>query len=226
MQKHLLTSALFAGVAAGLLAALLQFAFVIPVIQEAELYETGARVHFTDGAAQSVRGAPELGADYRRDALTAAFDVVTYTAYGLILAGLMWLSVSKGAKLTPKLGLIWGLAGFVTVQLAPAFGLPPELPGAIAADLVQRQIWWTATVLATGAGVGLIAFGKKLLPFAGVVLIALPHVIGAPQSDGYFGVAPPELAAHFVTLSLGTTAIGWGVLGLLVAYFLTRKTEA
>ncbi len=226
MQKHLLTSALFAGVAAGLLAALLQFAFVVPAIQEAELYETGARVHFTDGAAQSLRAAPPLAPDLMRHVMTAAFDMVTFTAFGLILAGLMWLAVTKGIKLTPKRGLIWGIAGFIAVQLAPALGLPPELPGAGAADLFQRQLWWTGTVIATGTGLGLIAFGQKFWPWAGVALIALPHVIGAPQPGDYFGTAPPELAAHFVALSLGTTAIGWAVLGLLLAYFLTRKTEA
>ena len=61
MAKNLFVSAICAGIAAGLLASALQFTFVIPVLLEGELYETGARVHFgTDGSPQSDRGAPTL----------------------------------------------------------------------------------------------------------------------------------------------------------------------
>jgi predicted cobalt transporter CbtA len=35
-------------------------------------------------------------------------------------------------------------------------------------------------------------------------------------------VAPPELAAEFATLSLGTSAAGWAVLGYVVAEVLRR----
>ncbi len=53
MLKSLLASALFAGLIAGLFAAGLQQAFLVPLITEAELYETGAVIHFgtqIDGA--------------------------------------------------------------------------------------------------------------------------------------------------------------------------------
>lgn len=225
MTKNLLTSALIAGLAAGILAALLQFTFVVPSLLEGELYETGARVHFADGVAQSERAAPALGDNLSRHLMTVAFDVVTYVGYGLILAGLMSLSVLRGTALTPRTGLIWGLSGFIAVQLAPAIGLPPELPGTVGADLVARQIWWFATVIATAGGLGLITFGRGLLPMAGVALIAAPQLIGAPQLQTYYGVAPPELAAHFATLSLGTAAAGWAVLGYLTALLLTRSQE-
>ncbi|MFP3548422.1 CbtA family protein, partial [Rhizobium sp. SIMBA_035] len=46
MLTRILTSALFAGAAAGLIVALLQLFFVQPVLLHAELYETGALVHF------------------------------------------------------------------------------------------------------------------------------------------------------------------------------------
>ncbi|MEI2612914.1 MAG: CbtA family protein [Candidatus Promineifilaceae bacterium] len=45
-------------------------------------------------------------------------------------------------------------------QLAPAFGLPPELPGMAAADLGARQVWWCGTALATGVGI----FGHRQVP--------------------------------------------------------------
>ena len=57
--------------------------------------------------------------------------------------------------------MFWGFAGFAVFTLAPGLGLPPELPAMPAADLGDRQIWWTATVLATAVGLALIAFRGK-----------------------------------------------------------------
>lgn len=226
MTRHLLTSALFAGLLTGLIAASLQFVFVIPLILEGELYEAGARIHFPiDGSPQSQAGAPGLGTDWYRHLMTVTFDVVTYTGYALILVALMALANRAGHKVTPRQGLVWGLAGFIAVQLAPAIGLPPELPGTIAAEVAPRQIWWASTILSTAAGLGLIAFGRGLLPaLAGIALILAPQIIGAPHLDTYFGVAPPELASQFVTLSLGVAAAGWALLGFFTAWFFTRET--
>jgi predicted cobalt transporter CbtA len=66
----------------------------------------------------------------------------------------------------------------------------------------------------------LIAFGHSYLPLAGVVLMVIPHLLGAPHLDTFFGVAPPELAAEFATLSLGAAAAGWVLLGCAVAAIL------
>ena len=51
------------------------------------------------------------------------------------------------------------------------------------------------------------------LQIGGVVLIALPHIFGAPHPHEYVSTAPAELAGHFVATSLAVTAIFWGVLG-------------
>lgn len=223
MTKNLLTSAVFAGLAAGLIAAALQFVFVIPALLEGELYETGARVHFgTDGIPESDRGAPGLGGEWARHSMTVAFNVITYTGYGLLLAAMISFAALKGIATTPKQGLIWGICGFVAVQLAPAIGLPPELPGTPAAEIGPRQFWWIMTILSTAIGLALIAFGKRFVPLAGVIAILIPQLMGAPHLDTYFGVAPPELSAEFVTLSLGTAAAGWATLGFFVAYFLAK----
>ena len=151
-----------------------------------------------------------------------AFNIVTYTGYGLLLAALISFAALKGITTSAQQGLIWGLCGFIAVQLAPAIGLPPELPGTIAAEVGQRQLWWISTILASATGLGLIAFGRSYLPLAGVILIAIPQLLGAPHLDMFFGVAPPELAAEFATLSLGAAAAGWVMLGYVVAATLTR----
>ncbi len=220
----MLTSALFAGVATGLLATLLQFAFVIPLLLEGELYETGARIHFAaDGSPQSDAGAPGLGYEWGRHLMTLTFNVITFTAYALILAALFGFARLRGVEVTARRGVVWGLAGFVAVQFAPALGLPPELPGTITPEVGPRQVWWSLTILATAAALGLFAFTRGIVPvLAGVVLILAPHVIGAPHLDTYYGIAPPELAASFATRSLGAAAAAWVLLGVFTACFWTR----
>ncbi|WP_372887495.1 CbtA family protein, partial [Shimia sp.] len=143
MTKNLLSSAVFAGLIAGLIAALLQFVFVIPLLLEGELYETGARVHFAvEGTTQSVKGAPPLGDEWGRHLMTVAFNIVSYAGYGLLLVAAMGFARDRfGAALNAKTGLVWGMCGFIAVQLAPAMGLPPELPGTPAAELGPRQAW-------------------------------------------------------------------------------------
>ncbi|MEP2531097.1 CbtA family protein [Shimia sp.] len=225
MTKNLLSSAVFAGLIAGLIAALLQFVFVIPLLLEGELYESGTRVHFlVDGMTQSEKGTPGLGGEWSRHAMTVAFNVVTYTGYGLLLVAAMGFARDRtGLAVSAKNGLIWGLCGFIAVQLAPAAGLPPELPGTPAAELAPRQVWWIATILATAAGLALIAFGRGLPAHAaGLALILIPHLVGAPHLDTYFGIAPPELSAEFATISMGVAIVGWCLLGYFAGFFLQR----
>ena len=242
MIQRMVASAVFAGFAAGLIAAALQFVFVEPLLLRAELYETGRLVH--------VSGAPELhgpraneatetgvvgpatGAaagqdqdvaepfDAKRTALTVLFMALTYVGYALLLVAFYGFAESRGARITPRAGLLWGLAGFVALMLAPAAGLAPELPGMTAADLAPRQIWWVATAIATAAGLWLIAFGKTPVVWAAAAaLILAPHLIGAPHPAQVFGAVPPELAAAFVGRTLAVGMAGWVLLGLLLARF-------
>ncbi len=223
MVRHHMFSAALAGAIAGLLAAAIQLAFVVPTLLEGELFESGERLHFVlEGTPQSERGAPDLGDDLTRHGMTVAFSLVTYLGYGLILAGAMVLAERYGFAITARAGLVWGVAGFIAVQLAPAIGLPPELPGTPATEIGPRQAWWLLTVAVSAIGLALIAFGRGFVPLAGVVLLLLPHLIGAPHLDTYWGFAPPELSAHFVTLSLGAALAGWALLGFLCGWFLER----
>ena len=82
MLKLLLASALFAGLIAGLFAAGLQQVFVVPLIAEAELYETGTLVHFgaADGAVQATPAAvPDEGGEgsFVRALLTVLMTVLS-----------------------------------------------------------------------------------------------------------------------------------------------------
>lgn len=234
MFQKLVTGALIAGCAAGLIAALLHFWFVQDLILTGEQYESGALTHFAaggdtamahgaaaDGAAathdhDSHEHGQEHGEDAgaMRDVLTVAFTVLIYVAYGFILMAGFGAASAAGKRIGPVQGLLWGLGGYAVFQLAPAMGLAPELPGSVAADLGARQVWWWATAVLTAGGLLALGYGRKPWVFvlAGAAL-ALPHVVGAPVLDAYYGVAPPELAAMFTARVLGVGLVAWAVLG-------------
>ncbi len=245
MMQRMVTGALIAGFAAGLFAALLHFAFVQKSILLGEQYETGALTHFENGVqpeeaahdhsdpAQHVDGealahddhADGEGSDFSRNAWTVLFTSVVYVSYGLILVAGFAVAEHFGKQITAREGLLWGIAGFAAFQLMPAMGLAPELPGTIAGELHFRQIWWWGTVGATATGLALMGYGKGVVPVAiGLALLAAPHVIGAPEAEQYWGVAPPELAATFAARVLGVGLVVWALLGWLAGYFWSDKT--
>ncbi len=224
MLTRIITTALFAGFIAGILAAILQFLLVQPLLLHAELFEGGDLTHFGASGAGTTAHAPWPGIDPMRDMLSVVFTALIYTGYAFLLVAAVAFAADRGHDITPRTGLIWGVAGFVAVQLAPAMGLPPELPGAGAADVAPRQVWWFGTLFATGLGLWLIAFGQSAVSWIiGAAALAVPHIIGAPQPDLLVGPVPPEIAAHFAARALGTGLVAWVILGGLVGYFWNKE---
>jgi cobalt transporter subunit CbtA len=223
----MLTSGLIAGCLAGLLAALLHFALIQPLLLTGERYETGELVHFGGVAAGEASGehaevsehgdTAEPGA-LQRNGMTILFTALIYGSYGLVLAAAFGVAVHFGREIRLRDGILWGLAGYAAFQLSPAMGLAPELPGTQAADLALRQAWWLGTVAATALGLAVLAYGRGWGAIAAaVVLLALPHVIGAPVPENYSGVAPAELGAEFAARVLGVGLVTWAVMGWLAA---------
>ncbi len=254
MLGRIVTSAVFAGFLAGLIAALLQLALVQPVLLQAEEFESGARTLAVAGAApvaapdhhhaaaagndpavaqghDHAAAHGDTGDAWRvggfapvRDGLSVLFSVVIYTGYAFLVIAAMALATDRGAEVTARRGLLWGLAGFVAFQLAPAIGLPPEVPGSVAADLGARQIWWLATVVCSGLGLGMLAFGRDWTLWGlAIGLLAAPHVVGAPEAEGFAGVVPAELAGLFAARALGVGMAAWAVLGLACGHFWQRE---
>lgn len=223
MFTRLLTSALFAGAASGLIAALLQLWFVQPVLLHAELYETGALLHF--GAESNIAAVQDVsGFDPLRDGLSIVFTMLVYSGYAMVLLALMALAEERGAIITGRTGLIWGIAGFVAVHFAPGFSLAPEVPGVAAADVTARQIWWFATVAMAVVAMGLIGFGKGFAAWAGAaVLLLAPHVYGAPQPEVFTGPVPTEIGALFAARALGVGLAAWVLLGAFSGFIWSRN---
>lgn len=225
MLKTLLASALFAGLIAGLFAAGLQQVFLVPLIAEAELYETGALIHFGGAEAGPAAAAAEI--DLTRTLLTVLMTVLTTCGFGLILvAGFALAERLHLTRIDLRTGLLFGLAAFTSTQLLPSMGLSPELPGMGAGELGQRQLWWLFTVAGTLAGISLIVWGNASTKIIGVVMIAAPYLIGAPHPEVFEGVVPPELAALFTARVLAVGGLTWAVLGALAGHFWSRETAS
>ena len=216
---RILLPAAIAGVIAGAFLTGLQYIEVIPLIYEAETFEAGeaAGHSHTPGADESEPWEPDDGLE--RAGVTLLANIVAAIGFGLLLSVSFALLSAKGRSVVWRGGLLWGLAGFGIFNLAPALGLPPELPGSEAAALEGRQGWWILTVVLSALGLGLIAFARPAyVRVLGVVPIIVPHVIGAPAPEHHGGLAPADMAERFIYASLVTNALFWLALGALTAF--------
>ena len=233
MIGRLVLAALIAGMAAGFIYGGVQHVQTTPLILAAEVYETApAHDHgaaAVDPAAPAETAAPAheheeeewAPADgWQRTLSTTISSMITGAGFALLLAG---VSLLTGLPITPKNGLIWGICGFLAATVAPGAGLAPELPGMPTADLVLRQVWWVATIAATGAAIFLIATRRELIWLAAaVVLIALPHIIGAPQPLTHETAVPAGLAASFAANTIAASAVLWSLIGLFLGLALQK----
>ncbi|RWN52296.1 CbtA family protein [Mesorhizobium sp.] len=239
--RNVVFIAAIAGLVAGVVLACMQAYATVPLILKAEVYEQagGGQTH-DHGLAPAAAGSNAMSSAVPAEAATAeeegwapadgferfAFNVVANVVTGIGFA-LILVAASEFAGGIGKWrqGMFWGLAGFAVFTLAPNLGLPPELPAMPPADLAQRQIWWTATVVATAAGLGLLAFRKSLpLAILAVALIVAPHIVGAPQPDSFESPIPEGLHHQFVVAVTLTNLVFWLVLGAVVGLVRGRLT--
>jgi cobalt transporter subunit CbtA len=202
--RTVLLPGLIGGTVAGLIASLLHQLFLVPLILHAEAIELGGAQHLQHGIDRM------LG--------TMLFDCLGAIGFALLLAAaLVYRPPSSW-----KQGLMWGIAGFATFSLAPALGLPPQLPGAEGAPLLARQLWWLGCALSTGVGLAAYAFARApILRVLGIALIVVPHVIGAP-AGGILAVSNQRSARDFALTSLAIAFVMWTLIGVLTAASMRR----
>lgn len=243
MLRTILLSASVAGLLAAIALTLLQTVWITPLIFAAETYENStpaAHVTTTTNAEMQESGAAphehehadehthnhhgdawQPAAGFERTFFTLISNVVMGVAYALMLAGMytLWRQPRGIAQ-----GMLFGLAGFAVFFAAPGFGLPPELPGTAAADLGQRQIWWIGTAASTAVALTLL-FAQNLLStrkrwllrVLGLVILVIPHIVGAPHPVVAASLAPAELQNHFRVATTVGNVIFWLLLGAISA---------
>ena len=224
--RTIVFAAALAGLLAGILVTVVQHFGTVPLILQAEVYETAAEAtaapamagHDHEHGDEHEAWTPQNGFD--RTAFTAAANIVTGIGFALLLvAGY----AMRGRAIGWREGLLWGMAGFAVFMLAPSLGLPPELPGMPAAPLGPRQIWWVLTAAATASGLALLAFRPApAWAIVAVILLVLPHVVGAPQPTEGEMLVPETLAHSFIVAVTVTSFLFWIALGVLSAVFFER----
>jgi cobalt transporter subunit CbtA len=247
--RSIVFTAAAAGLVVGIASTGLQHLGTLPLIQKAEVFERQAAKaeapstppatveaaqpghSHADSGAHAAAGHAEAGHDhgaaawepadgFERNAYTALFNIVEWIGFGLLLAGALVLA---GRPTGWREGVFWGLGGFVAFSLAPGLGLPPELPGTPAAALEARQLWWIGTAAATAGGLALLALNRTVFgAVLGLLLIAAPHLVGAPRLAVVETSIPEVMAHRFVVTVLLTTLASWVLLGGLSGYLLAR----
>ena len=221
MLKRIVSAAALAGLISGLLLTAIQQIEIVPLIEAAEAREAAnvaSQAHQHSEANQS--WTPHAG--WERALATAVSNIILAIAFALLLSSAMSLRRSSGWRA----GLVWGIAGYVVFFVAPALGLPPELPGTDAAPLSDRQLWWVGTVALSGAGLWVAVFADKpWLRILGLALLIAPHLVGAPQPATPAASAPLDLTSDFIRATYITNAILWLSLGGLFGHFWRGREE-
>ncbi|MBP2568562.1 cobalt transporter subunit CbtA [Agrobacterium tumefaciens] len=208
LQK-LFFAAIIAGSIGGIFASALNISITVPMILQAEISEHAAE-HAHAGE-QGGHEHPEMSA-FARNTLTVVGMMLAHVGFALMMTVLAEL---KGSLASWKSGLAWGAAGYLIFSLVPALGLPPELPGMPAPDLLQRQVWWiTCTACTAGAIVSAVNYRSPRALIAAAVLVAMPFLIGAPAAPEMETLVPATLHHEFVIGTLAANLVTWLVMGL------------
>ncbi len=220
--RRLVLCALLVGGLAGVFLSAMQRWEVVPLIAAAERFEAAPMVpaHGEPGHDHAVHHQPATAsahADHEHDAMewkpaegaertayTVLANMLTAAGFALLLlAAMSGMQAWRGsAPVSPAQGLLWGIAGYLSVYVAPTLGMPPEIPGTQSAALEARQLWWLLAVAATVGGLSLLAFGRAMGRWAGLLLLAVPHLVGAPQHAGLpFAAHEPAVAAELMAIA-------------------------
>ncbi len=159
-----------------------------------------------------------------RTGWTWVANVLHVFSLALLMFAVMGLWVwRRGSPPAPlRLAFVVAAAGWLSLHLWPALGLPAQVPGMEAAGLGARQGWW---LLAAGsAALACVSVAVLRTPWRWLLALAclvLPFVWGAPQIAGDpvagFGADAQAqlraLGAHFVRVTDGLALTLWVGLG-------------
>nr|WP_246480104.1 CbtA family protein [Motiliproteus sediminis] len=245
LPLRLALAATAAGSAAGLFFSGVQSIDSLPLLMSAEHFDLYAHNH--SGATLSPRGhlhdsAAHPPADLMlRTLFRFVSDAVIGIGFAMILCAAIFLHNHHTHHPTASapMGIIWGLAGYLTFYLAPALIYPPRTP---ATDLLtshhdisvwKHQLTWLCAALSTGVGLALIAYGDKTKKLTGgLLLLALPVLVSF-NSDPLHTM----LDQHRVTRLIEVTEqhyrysahlsnlLFWLALGVLSAYTTGRAVS-
>jgi cobalt transporter subunit CbtA len=229
--RNIMMIAFFTAIVSGVFLGIMQSFSTTPLIYAAEVYEveeapaTISDAHSSD--ATHGHDNTEWGPANATERVSYTFIADVFIAFGhsLLLTSFMLFIFLKFGKpaISWKSGLIIGLGGYASFYIATVIGLPPEIPGTLAADLHTRQLWWTLTIIATIIGLSTLYFAPKTFKIAGILFIILPHIIGAPhpEAQGFLNqnssavTALSQLEHQFLLSTAWVNLLYWLSLGIV-----------
>ena len=232
--RSIVFAAIIVGIISGTVYGVFQQLAVNPIIYAAETYElsepdTAKQENANSGSPDGHTPSPDAWAPQdgiERILSTLGANILVAMGFSLILLSAMAIHNLKSSK--PKVkwtsGILWGVGLMLCFFVSPALlGLHPEVPGTVAENLHNRQIWWISCAVATALGLILIYYGSAALKLAGGALVAFPHIIGAPvmdnhtytNSDPAAVAALNELTSQFLIMTSVGMLIFFVVLGAL-----------
>ncbi len=217
--RNLILSAFAIALVAGSFLTLYQTLWITPIILDAEIYEVAEPMSNAIEA-----WSPQDGME--RSGYSFIANLLVCFAYALLLMSAM----ATRTNITVAQGIFWGGAAYLSLFVMPALGLPPEIPGMEAAYLESRQMWWLLTVLFTALGLWTLAFKPIAFKTVGILMLILPHIIGAPQPEihGFANTAPEAITAltalwhNFIIQTSLANALLWLIIGVFSA-LLTKQ---
>ncbi|RTZ64144.1 MAG: hypothetical protein DSZ29_05885 [Aquificaceae bacterium] len=229
--RNIITIAFLSAIVSGVFLGVMQSFSTTPIIYSAEVYEveeTTTTAHHDNAsnvAHEHDKAEWEPANRTERVGYTFLADILIAFGHSLLLTSFMLFVFLKFRKpeVSWKSGLIIGLGGYVSFYVATAIGLPPEIPGTLAADLHARQLWWTLTIVATIIGLSTLYFAPKTFKVMGLLLIVLPHIIGAPhpEVDGFLNqessavTALSQLEYKFLLSTAWVNLLYWLSIGIM-----------
>ena len=235
MIKKLILTALLSGIIAGTILTGLQAFKTVPLIHQAEQYESKDLIIYSKakhlnnvehkskdihhkGMNEEDMWSPNDGIE--RTTYTLISNIVLAIGFSFILLSL-YLYINN---LNIKKAIVSGIVGYLVFFALPSLGLHPELPGTLAASLHDRQTWWIDTVLASAIGFLILFFNKNnLFKLMAIFIIALPHIVGAPHSSIHAGTAPFEMLESFEISSFITNGIFWIILSIITVILFNKQ---
>ncbi len=223
--RTILITALLAGVMTGVLFTAIQQFQVTPLIIEAEAYESPSNdhSHATKNEHAHESDVTDHGSDSRL-LLSLLANILAGIGFALVVISCIVFTDHKGWRK----GILWGTAGFLVFFVAPSLGLSPKLPGGSGAPpLLHQQLWWVSTAAATAAGLAMLVFSRTtLLRGIGLLLLFIPHLIGAPQSEQLVASAPQNLLQQFIISTTIVNALFWLFLGAVSGFLLRHLNDS
>ncbi len=231
--KRTIIAALLVGLAAGLVLSLAQVLSVNPIIFAAEAFEVDtphdhATHQHESGLFDNEYGepwAPQDGSE--RTGYTIVANVLVGIGFAAMLLSVMSQLQQQGAaRINALTGVMWGAAGFIAFFVAPAIGLPPEIPGVEAAPINNRQAWWILAVVCVGLGLMVLSFARLKYKLAGIALTVLPYTVTITHHDGPMFTHPESVIAltqlhqQFIMASGLSNLAFWLALGVCSAWAL------